>query len=356
MIGCGLLAGCGKTTSTYQRTETRTTLGEPVQLTTAEQFDAAGEAYFCPDTRHLIFQAKPLGEAHYQMYLAELQFEGEQIVGLSEPVRITPEGSRNTCGYFHPTQPRILYASTLKRPDSPSGQSGYQREGGDYEWDFDAAMEIYTDTLDEDGLPTKKPIALTDNDAYDAEGAYSPDGNNIIFTSDRDGDLELYAMRADGTGVVRLTDAPGYDGGPFVNPDNSKVIWRADYAGNDLLQIMVGDLVRNADGDITGMENIIAVTDNRHVNWGPFWHPSGEFVAYATSEQGHRNYEVYRISLDGTGKQRVTDAPGFDGLPVFDPTGKWMLWTAKRPVSDTDAGTSQLYVAPFDGSATRVLR
>jgi Tol biopolymer transport system component len=56
---------------------------------------------------------------------------------------------------------------------------------------------------------------LTNYDVYTAEGILSPDGSKIVFTSLKDGDLEIYTMNADGTDVRRLTHTPGYDGGPW---------------------------------------------------------------------------------------------------------------------------------------------
>jgi Tol biopolymer transport system component len=50
---------------------------------------------------------------------------------------------------------------------------------------------------------------LTDAPGYDAEGSYSPDGKQIVFCSNRDGNLELYLMDADGRNLRPLTHAPG---------------------------------------------------------------------------------------------------------------------------------------------------
>ena len=62
---------------------------------------------------------------------------------------------------------------------------------------------------------------------YDAEATVCAKDGSIIFTSVRDGDIELYRMDADGKNVKRLTNTPGYDGGAFFNADCSKIVWRA---------------------------------------------------------------------------------------------------------------------------------
>jgi Tol biopolymer transport system component len=54
----------------------------------------------------------------------------------------------------------------------------------------------------------------TEEGAYDSEPAYSPGGGKIVFSSDRDGDYDLYVMDADGTDVRQLTNHPGTDWAP----------------------------------------------------------------------------------------------------------------------------------------------
>ena len=68
---------------------------------------------------------------------------------------------------------------------------------------------------------------LTSTPGYDAEATVSPDGRAIVFTSVRDGDLELYTMALDGSDVKRLTREPGYDGGAFFSPDGRRIVYGA---------------------------------------------------------------------------------------------------------------------------------
>jgi Tol biopolymer transport system component len=323
-------------------------LADVVQLTSG--FERAGEAYFSPDAAWIIFQATPRGEQHYQMYVARLRRQGERITGIDPPVRISPAGSRNTCGFFSPDGRSILFASTAGKEDPGEPAAGYQRQGGNYRWDFPNGMEIYR--ADDwqaavegagGGAVDLAKKAITRNDAYDAEGAYSPDGNWIVFGSRRDGDSELYAMRSDGSQPVRLTNAPGYDGGPFFSPHGQRVVYRSDRKGNDLLQIFTADLTFDGDGNVTGTTGERQLTDDANVNWGPYWHPDGGHIVYATSAHGHHNYELYWMNADGSGKTRITYAPGFDGLPVFSADGRYLMWSGKR----TKDNTTQVFLARF---------
>ena len=336
---------------------TEDALADVLQLTSG--FAKAGEAYFSSDTNWIIFQATPKGQEHYQMYVAPLKKQGSDITGLGRPVQISPDGSMNTCGYFSPDGQSILFASTADRklPDAPP--AGYQRQGGGgYRWAFPDAMEMYR----ADGWRQKLPPAasagepsapaaavnlattpITKNDAYDAEGAYSPDGKLIVFSSRRDGDSELYVMRPDGTGAVRLTNVKGYDGGPFFAPDGRRIVYRSDRKGNDLLQVFVADLAFDDAGNVTGIKNEKQLTNDANVNWGPYFHPDGRHIIYATSAHGHHNYELYLMRDDGSHKTRVTHKAGFDGLPVFSPDGRYLMWSSKRAPDNT----TQVFITKF---------
>lgn len=288
-----------------------------------------GEAYFSPDMKRIIFQAWPKGESAYQMYTLELLPDG--TARRDSLKMVSPGGGACTCGYFRPDGKGILYGSTYLNPDMPNPYSaGYKRETGRYRWDMPGGMDIFEAALDGSRLRR-----LTNIQGYDAECAYDSTGRFIVFSSDRDGDPDIYVMNADGTGVRQVTDAPGYDGGPFFSPDGTRIAFRSDRHENNYLQLFV----INVDG--TGERQV-----TRHgpiVNWAPFWHPAGRSVVFATSVHGHRNYEVYMMNVD-TGKiQRVTYSPRFDGLPVFSPDGKKMMWTTQRGPS----GMSQVFLADF---------
>ena len=123
-------------------------LTDYVQLTFADSFHKAGEAYFSPNGEWIIFQAvaKPAeGESpdeHYAMYVAKLQTHDGAVKGLEEPILVSPSGSANTCGWFHPHEPgRILFGCTLV-PPSGTDVPGYQREQSKYRWAFPEEMTI----------------------------------------------------------------------------------------------------------------------------------------------------------------------------------------------------------------------
>lgn len=300
----------------------------------------SGEGYFAPDGSAVIFQSIRGVHPFYQIYTK----------GCSQPFE--PDGpetmvstgrGRTTCAFFHPDGRRIIYASSHLDPnlDEQLRQERARLEKSrrdpkarrSYSWAFDPHMDIFE--ADVDGANLRR---LSDAAGYDAEGAYSPDGNRVVFCSFRNGNGDLYIMDRDGGNLCQLTDSPGYDGGPFFSPDGKRVIFRGEVRRRKYLQLFVV----NADGTEERQ-----LTDNDFVNWGPYWHPGGKHVIYATSRHGHRNYELYLLKIDTGRQERVTHSPGADILPVFSPDGRKLMWTSKRGENRAGRKESQLWIADW---------
>lgn len=311
-------------------------LGNIRQVT--KSFPRAGEGYFSPDGKQIVYQAYPLGYPFYQIYI--------QPLDKFEPRQLSPGRGRTTCAYFSPDAQTIIFASGHSDPDPETTEKKARDEaaaGGRrrYQWDFDPNMEIYS--IKPDGTGLKR---LTESPGYDAEGSFSHDGKQIVFTSTRDGDPDLYVMNADGSNVRQLTNVDGYDGGPFFSPDDKWVIYRSDRREKDMLQLHV----MSVDG-----KHDIALTDNlSQVNWCPYFHPNGKSIIWSGADYSRgptgANFDLFAMDIEigaDTVKAgevtRITSHPKADVLPVFSPDGKQMMWTSNR----TEDGTSQLYIADW---------
>lgn len=314
----------------------------------------SGEGYFSPDGKKLIFQSeRETGNPFYQQYVLDLE--------TGETKRVSPGTGKTTCGFFQPGSDRLLFASTHADPNSVAKQkaeldfraSGQQRR---YAWDYDAAFDIFAGQEDGSDL-----VNLTRAPGYDAEGAFSPEGKQIVFCSlrgafpveklpaeqrDRYGKDpswfgDIYIMSADGSNVRRLTDAPGYDGGPFFSPDGQRIAWR-HFEENGM----------NADVWTMRLDGSDKqrVTDFKSMSWAPFYHPSGQYFIFTSNKLGFENFELFLVDAKGEREPvRVTFTPGFDGLPAFSPDGKKLCWTSGR----TGDGKSQLFLADWNDAAAR---
>ena len=301
-------------------------------------FEKAGESYFSPDGKQMIFQAeeKGTGNPFYQIFI--------QDITTGKFHRVSNGIGKTTCSYFRPDGKTVIFASSHLDPQAKAKYGAEIKQRADdkekgirrrYAWDFDDHMDIFE--CDPDGSNTKQ---ITNTPGYDAEGAFSPDGKQIVFCSKRTGSLELWIMNADGSNARQLTHAPNcYNGGPFFSPDGKRVIFRSDRKEKDRLQIYV----INSDGT-----NERCLTEKpAWVCWGPFWHPDGKHIIYAGADHGverRPNYDLYWLDVDSGKEARVTFAPGADVLPAFNSDGKKLLWTSTRDGRQP----SQIYIADFN--------
>jgi Tol biopolymer transport system component len=288
------------------------------RLTNVRQLTAGGqnaEAYFSPDGTRLIFQSAMPGVTECDQQFT-MTLDGQNLRMVSTGL------GRTTCGYYLGDGSRILYSSTHHHsevcPTPPDRSQGYV-------WGLDP-YNIYV-------APAAggRPELLFGSDAYDAEATVAPDGETIVFTSAMDGDLEIYTIRPDGTDLRRLTHDVGYDGGPFFSPDGTKIVYRAHHPTDpaeiaDYQRLLAQGLIRPGLVDVWVMDadgsNKRQITDNGAANFAPFFHPSGEKIIFSTNmhdPQG-RTFDLFMVRLDGTGLERITSYPDFDGFPMWSPT------------------------------------
>ncbi len=313
----------------------------------------SGEGYFSDDGRYLIFQSeREEDNPFYQIYI--LDFETGDIN------RVSPGHGKTTCAFFQWSGERVMYASSHLDPDARKKQqeeldfraSGQKKR---YSWDYETTMDIFS--ANRDGSDIKQ---LTDEEGYDAEGSYSPDGKLIVYSTNKDAYnrklskeeqqkmevdqsffCDLYIMNADGSGKKKLTDSPGYDGGPFFSPDGERIIWRRFSEDGHAADVFT----MNIDGSDEKQ-----LTDFGCLSWAPYYHPSGDYIVWAGNKEGYANFEIYMTDVNGLKEPiRVTYTDGFDGLPVFSPDGKKLVWTASR----TGNGKAQLFIANWNDEFAR---
>ncbi len=298
------------------------------------------EAYFSFAGDKLIYQSTHPPYGCDQIFTMKTDGSGKKLVSTGK--------GRTTCSYFMPKDKRILYASThLGSPQCPPPADMSQG----YVWAIYPEYEIFV--AEADG---SKPVQLTRSPGYDAEATVSPKGDRIVFTSMRDGDLDLYSMKLDGSDVKRLTDAVGYDGGAFYSPDGSKIVFRAHHpepgpALDDYQRLLGQNLIRPGKLEIWIMDadggNKRQLTRLGSAAFAPFFHPSGRKIIFSTNypEPRGREFDLYMIDLDGQNLERITFAEGFDGFPMWSPDGRKFAFCSNR--ANAKPGETNVFIAEW---------
>ena len=264
-------------------------------------------------------------------------------------VRLVSTGrGRTTCSFFFPDGRRVIYASThladAACPAPPDRSRGYV-------WPLYPGWDIFASDLDGGRL-----TRLTANDTYDAECAVSPDGRRIVFTSLRAGDLDLYVMDADGGAVRRLTAEPGYDGGPFFSWDGRFIVFRAarpeTRAELEEYRALLGRaLVRPRRLDVYVMRadgtGLARVTRTGGASFAPFMHPDSQRIVFASNhhDPSGRTFALWLVGVDGSGLERLTWAESFASFPMFSRDGRKLVFCSNRQA--TARGALNVFVADW---------
>ncbi len=188
----------------------------------------------------------------------------------------------------------------------------------------DGNNEIYV--MNNDG---SNIIRLTNNSASDTRPVWSPDGTKIVFQSDRDGNIEIYYMNSDGSAQIRLTNNVATDNLPTWSHDGNRIGFVSNRDGNNEIYLM------NADG--SAQTNLtIAASDDSFPNWSP----NGNKIAFRSSG-------IVTINTDGTGRTTIANTGIGGGTePNWSPDGsRLVFWTNVGSTSNR-----QIYSVDSDGS------
>ena len=339
-----LLASCGGTQSeqTADRESGATKKSEihykqEKHLKNIKQLTFGGdnaEAYFSFDDTKLVFQLKnpEVGIECDQIYITD--WKNDNMEEKLPPMVSTGLG-RTTCSYFMPGDTTIIYAST-HLGDENCPKEPEKRADGAYVWPIYPDFDIFVANMDGEIINQ-----LTDEPGYDAEATISAQGDKIVFTSDRTGDLELYTMDIDGSNVNQVTYGLGYDGGAFFSPDGARLIFRSSRPKTEEEITEYKDLLAVGLVKPTKMELYICnvdgsdlkkITDLGQANWSPFFHPSGEKVLFSSNHASEKGFpfNLYMINIDGTGLEQITFDGVFDAFPMFSYDGKKLVFSSNR--------------------------
>lgn len=307
------------------------------------------EAYWSYDSRWLVFQRSGPEAECDQIF--KMKADG------SSRVQLSSGKGRTTCGFFTPNDRRILYSTTSpiedKCPAPPDKSHGYV-------WGIFPSYRIYTSATDGSEV---QPAETTTSKGYTAEATTCSDGS-VVFTSDRDGDLELYVGKMDKNGqlknIKRVTRQVGYDGGANFSADCTQLVWRASRPvtqteSDEYFTLLRKHLVKpgkleiwtaKADGS-----DARQVTHLDAASFAPVFTPDGKHILFSSNYKGGagtRNFDIFMIRPDGTHLEQLTYAGGFDSFPMISPDGDKIVFASSRFAKERSE--INIFVGDWDGS------
>ncbi len=293
------------------------------------------EAYFSFDSKYIIFQrTNPKDGLNCdQIFIGKVPAKpGDKF----EYKMLSSGKGRTTCGSFTKDGKHIIYASTHLGADTCPPVPDRKKYGNKYIWPLYDSYDIFMADLN--GKIVKQ---LTHSKGYDAEATLSPDGKKMIYTSDKDGDIDLYIMDLATGKEKRFTNTLGYDGGAWFSPDGKKIIWRASrpttpdevkeykelLAENLVAPTHMEVYIANIDGS-----NVKQVTNFGQANWAPAFFPDSKRIIFASNHEYKRGFpfNLYTINPDGSNLQKISRDKGFDAFPMFSPNGKKIIFCSNR--------------------------
>lgn len=309
---------------------------EEVHLKNVRQLTYGGdnaEAYWSFDGKNLVFQASnpSWGVNCDQIYVMNIQ---DGTPAKTPPAPVSTGLGRTTCAYYMPGDSTVVYAST-HAADTACPEVPRRGPKGEYVWPIYPTYDIYTTSVD-----GGEPTLFIGGEGYDAEATVSPQGDKVVFTSTRSGDLELYTCDIDGSNIQQVTSELGYDGGAFFSPDGQYLVWRASRPAEGeqadaYLKLLSKGLVQP-----TAMELFIAKVDGSEqrqitnlggANWAPYFHPDGEHILFSSNHvTGAFPFNIFMTDIHGAEPVQITFDNAFDSFPMFSPDGERLAFSSNR--------------------------
>ena len=195
--------------------------------------------------------------------------------------------------------------------------------------------EIFVMRTDGSGLTN-----ITNDGNDDQSPAWSPNSNNIAFQSNREGNYEIYAMDRDGGGLHNLSNTPTaddvqpnwFEGKLLIFTTNNSIAFTSNRDGDQEIYLMDAD-----GGNQTNLTNSHPGNDSQ-----PYAAPAGDLIAF-TSDRDN-NLEIYIMNVDGSGQINLTKNPAQDQMATWSADNRYIAFTTDRD------GSNEIYTMERDGS------
>lgn len=154
----------------------------------------------------------------------------------------------------------------------------------------------------------------------------------LAFSSNRDGNWEIYSMRGDGQSQFNLTNNPAWDEWPLWSPVGAQIVFSSNRDGDFEIYRMQANCKRQ-----------VNLTNSSSFDGHPAWSSDGSQIAFRSDRD--EDAEIYVMNSDGTNPVNLTRTPGYDDLPAWSPDGTQIAFVSKRD------GDTALYVMQANGAS-----
>lgn len=189
-------------------------------------------------------------------------------------------------------------------------------------------FELYTSDVDGSNVSR-----ITDSKGFDSLPSVHPQQRNVVFTSFRQGDGELFQWSMANRTISRLTYSPGVDIQASFSQDGKQLAWIHQSNSNSPTSwIMVGN---------TSAKNATPIFKKPAAYVNPAWHPDNKIIIFSSNFEDEKNFDLYSYNLETKCAKRLTTHEAVDKEPAFSPDGKKIAFTSSRN------GTDQIYIMDF---------
>lgn len=283
------------------------------QTALTDNSDSDTQPLWSPDKKSITFVSQGLGDVEGNIDINVVDAKGEEIA------RLTNAPGSDSMHLWSPNGGRIAFIS--HRDDQPeiylmdANGSNFTRVTFDedepeiYDWSPDGewlAFSLKGPDV-EDGIFVRNPDGvnlrqLTATKDYDAR--WSPNGSQLVVTSERDDNAEIYVMDSNGSDQTRLTHNTSDDSQPAWSPDGKMIAYVSARDGNAEIYVMM------ADGS-----NQRRLTFNEAADEKPVWSRDGKHIAFVSFVYG--TGEIFVMDADGNNQKRLTNNAADDIQPSW---------------------------------------